>query len=220
MTQRLFVVLVTACLLMSCAARPTATPQPTLTATAPATPVPKSPLYKIDIKTSIVNYLGTGAFNIQFPGTFSLLGKQIALVPEGDGYRVKVDVIMDGNSVTAVSDLVKGAWYNNLEVSKYPTARVLIDSVELIKLDTSGNEIKFTASGTLDLHGVVRNISLPLTMTIKDGKLHAVGETKIDLLDHNVNVPTAIMNSSITFKADITAMEVTEEAQVAATVTP
>jgi polyisoprenoid-binding protein YceI len=182
--------------------------------------VPKSPRYQIDTKASIVNYLATGALNIQFPGTFSLLGNQVLFVPEGDGYRVKIEVVMDGNSVTAVNDLVKGALYNNLEVPKYPTASVIMDSVEVIKLDASGGEITFTASGTLDLHGVTRNISIPLTMTIKDGTLHAVGETTLDLLDHAVNVPTAIMNSTITFKADITAIEVTDEVDVATTPTP
>ncbi|MBX3083114.1 MAG: YceI family protein [Anaerolineae bacterium] len=217
---KLLALLIAACFLLGCTARPTATPQPTLTPTIPATPIPKQPLYQIDTQASIVDYLGTGAFNIQFPGTFSLKGNQIALVPEGDGYRVKVDVVMDGNSVTAVNDLVKGALYNNLEVPKYPTARVLLDSVELIKLDDSGGEIKFTGSGTIDLHGVVRNISIPLTMTIKDGTLHATGETKLDLLDHNVNVPTAIMSSTITFKANITALEVTDRAVAATTATP
>lgn len=195
-----------------CAARPTPTPQLTLTPTPPATAVPQTPRYQIDPIASIIRYQATGALNIQLPGTFGVTGDAVLLVPEIGGYRVKLDVVIDGNTVTAVNGLVRDALYNNLEVSKYPTARVVADSVELVTL-TDG-AIPFTASGSLTLHGVTRTIQLPITMTIRDGVLTASGETTLDLLDYDVNVPTAVMSSTITFIAEIRATEQITEAAI------
>ncbi|MBX3063224.1 MAG: YceI family protein [Anaerolineae bacterium] len=191
----------------SCAAQPTTTPQPTLTPTIPATPAPQMYNYAIDPAASVIDYLAIGAFNIQMPGTFKLFGNTILIVPENGKYRVKADVLIDGNSVTAINGIVRDALMNNLEVSKYPTARVILDSLELVEPDASGNlaDTAVTLSGTLDLHGVTRNITIPVTLKITNGVLSAIGETKLDLLDHKVNVPTAIMNSTITFKANLKA---------------
>jgi polyisoprenoid-binding protein YceI len=200
-------------LIAGCAARPTPTPQPTLTPTPPATTVPQTPRYQIDPAASIIRYQATGALNLQLPGTFGVTGDAIILVPEGGAYRVKLDVVIDGTSVTAVNGLVRDALYNNLEVNKYPTARVVADSVELVTL-TDG-PIPFTASGTLTLHGVTRTIQLPIIMTISDGVLTANGETTLDLLDYAVNVPTAVMSSTITFKAEIRATEQVAEVTTA-----
>jgi polyisoprenoid-binding protein YceI len=197
---RLFSLLMTGLLAIGCAARPTPTAAPTLTPTA-ATEAPDFPRYAIQPQRSIINYLATGALNLQLPGTFGVIGNDVQLVPEGDGYRVKIDVVIDGKSVTAVNDLIRSVLVINLEVDRFPTARFVADSVELIAL--SDGAIPFTASGTLTLHGQVRSIRMPIRMTVIDGLLTATGETRLDLLDYGVNVPTAIMNSTITFKATI-----------------
>jgi hypothetical protein len=93
----------------ACGANVTSTPLPTLTPTSAATEAPKIPTYVIDNAHSIINYVATGPFNITFPGTFSLKGNTVRLVPEGNGYRIKLDGVIDGESVTAVNGLVRDA---------------------------------------------------------------------------------------------------------------
>jgi polyisoprenoid-binding protein YceI len=206
MRLRVVVPMLLALFATACGASPTLTPLPTLTPTAVLTPAPQTVEYSLNNDQSIINYLATGAFNIQIPGTFKLMGQTVKFVPEGDGYRVKIDVIIDGKSVTAVNGLVHDALYSNLELDKYPTGHFVADSLEIVKL---GKEpITFTASGNLELHGRMRPVKMPITLILDDSGVHANGETMLDLLDFEVNVPTAIMNSKITFKAVIVASPV------------
>ncbi len=203
-------------LLAACTPRPTPTPQPTQTPTVVATPVPESPHFRVDSRASIINYTTFGPAGLQFPGTFNTSGNAIVLVPEGEGYRVKIDVVIDGKSVTAVNGLVRGALYNGLEIDKYPFGHFVADSKQLIHL-TNPEPIQFTASGTLELHGRTRQIDLPVTMTVRDGRLQAAAETTVDLLDFEVNVPTAIINSRTNFKVLIVAAQDSSTATAAVT---
>jgi hypothetical protein len=82
---------------------------------------------------------------------------------------------------------------------------LIADSKEILK--PGATPIPFTASGTLQLHGRTRTVELTLIVTLADGKLTLSGETGLDLLDYAVNVPTAVMNSKITFKANIVALD-------------
>ena len=183
----------------------TSTPLPTLTPTVSVTEAPEIPTYIIDNSQSIINYIATGPLNITIPGTFSMKGSTVRLVPEGEGYRIKIDALIDGNSVTAVNGLVRDALRASLEVDKYPFGHFLADSKEIVRPGTSPTP--FTASGTLELHGRTRTVEIPIMMAINDGKLTANLETRLDLLDYEVNVPTAIMNSKVTFKAAIVALQ-------------
>lgn len=207
--------------LMLAACNPaTPTPPPTATATsAPtATPAPNEQRYGIDPKTSIIDYMASGALGIQFPGTFSILGDEIKLIPDGDGYQIKVTVLIDGKSVTAVNDLVKGALTANLEVDKYPTATFIAAATTPIQLMAGTQQV--IAKGELTLHGETRVIEMPIAVTISGDALDQiaiVGETKLDLLDYKVNVPTAILSSTITFKASLVARLVMVEATADAT---
>ena len=195
----------TGLLISACGATVTSTPLPTLTPTVAATEIPQTPTYAIDNAGSVINYVATGPFNISFPGTFSMKGNTVRLVPEGDGYRLKLDGVIDGESVTAVNGLVRDALRGNLELDKYPYGYFIADSKEIVKPGPTPTQ--FTASGTLQLHGRTRTVELALTVTLKDGKLTLTGETGLDLLDYEVKVPTAVMNSKITFKANIVALE-------------
>lgn len=194
-------------LLTSCSASPTPNANllliPSETPTTAPTDIPAGPIYTLDTRQSILDYVAYGPLGIQFPGTFSLTGNTVQFVPDGDAYRAKVDLMIDGNSVTAVNDLVKNALKGNLEVDKYPFGYCIAASKETVTLGDV--PIKMTVSGTLELHGRKRDFELPITMTVKDGKLSASGETTLDLLDYQINVPTAIMNSKIKFKATIIA---------------
>ena len=195
----------------ACGGSPTATPtqpptaSPTPLPTATLTPQPDSPIYIVDTAASTIDYVATGAFGIQLPGKFSLLGNTVGLVPDGDGFRVKIDILIDGNSVTAINGLVRDALRGSLEVSKFPTGHFVAESKETIKPEADA--VKITASGTLELHGQTKPIEMEITLSVKDGKLDGVGQTQVDLLDFGVNVPTAVLSSKVTFKATIVAQE-------------
>jgi polyisoprenoid-binding protein YceI len=189
----------------ACGIRVASTPLPTLTPTTSVTEAPQIPTYIIDNRQSIIDYIATGPLNITIPGTFSLKGHSVRLVPEGDGYRIKIDALIDGNSVTAVNGLVRDALRASLEVDKYPFGRFIADSKEIVR--PAAMPMPFTAAGTVELHGRTRTVEIPITITITDGKLTATLETRLDLLDYEVNVPTAIMSSKVTFKAAIVALQ-------------
>jgi polyisoprenoid-binding protein YceI len=108
--------------------------------------------------------------------------------------------------VTAVNGLVRDALRSNLEVDKYPFGHFVADSREIVKPGSQSTTI--TASGTLELHGRTRTVEIPVTVTLDASKLTATLETSVDLLDYEVNVPTALMNSKVTFKAAIVAVQV------------
>lgn len=183
------------------AATPTPTPPPTPLPTSTPTPAPESHVFTVDDGASTIDYLATGAFGIQLPGNFSLLGNAVSLVADGDGFRVKIDVLIDGDSVTAVNGLVRDALRGSLEVTKFPTGHFIAVSKEVIK--PGADALTVTVSGTLELHGQSKAVQMDITLTVKDGKLTGIGQTDVDLLDYGVNVPTAILNSKVTFKATI-----------------
>ncbi len=212
MPVRTIILMALALAVSACGVHVTSTPLPTLTPTAPATQALQIPTYLIDDRQSIVNYVATGAFNISIPGTFDMHGKTVRLVPEGDGYRIKIDAWIDGNSVTAVNGLVRNALRANLEVDKYPFGHFIADSKEVVSKEIvkpGAKPVRFTASGTLELHGRTRTVEMVILIAISEGRLTASLETPIDLLDYEVNVPTAIMNSKVVFKAAIVALRAT-----------
>jgi polyisoprenoid-binding protein YceI len=182
------------------AATPTPTPAPTLTA-IPTTV--NNVVFQLQNDKSIIDYVAYGALSINLPGTFALNGRSIQFVPDKDGYRIKMDVVIDGASVTAVNDLVKNALKGNLEVDKYPNGYFEADSAEIIKYDQQSYDI--TAAGTLTLHGQTRNVQMPIHVVLQNNSLKATGQMDLNLLDYNVNVPTAVMDSKVTFKATIVA---------------
>ncbi len=190
-------------LVSACGARTVSTPFPTLTPSP--TPEPEITTFIVDHTQSAVNYVATGALNIQLPGAFNVENSVLEFQPEGSGQRLKIDLSIDGNSVTAVNDLIRDALKSSLEVDKYPFAHFTGQSTQLVRLD--GSTITCTAAGTLDLHGHTHQIDLPLTLTVKNGKLQGGGTIQIDLLDYGVNVPTAVMNSKVSFTAVVVALE-------------
>jgi polyisoprenoid-binding protein YceI len=207
---RKFFALVLLVITVGCGTSATATPAPTLTAlpTIPptGTPIP-SRLFNVTDNLSILNYeavLQLGGAKIG--GTFAVKGLTIKATPDTTGkYNLDVDIRFDGNSVTGANDLVVSALKSNLEVDKYPYGRFLATSKMAIALGETPVDV--VLDGTLELHGVQRPFTLPVTITVTKAQLVAQGTTSLDLTDFKVNVPTAIMKSQISFTAKITAEE-------------
>lgn len=80
-----------------------------------------------------------------------------------------------------------------LEVEQYPTITFTSTGVEDIKEPASPEgSWEFTVKGVLDLHGIKREIRVPVKMTRRERKILAEGKTDILLNDFNITVPTLL----------------------------
>ncbi|MGH9211845.1 MAG: YceI family protein [Acidimicrobiales bacterium] len=77
-----------------------------------------------------------------------------------------------------------------LETDAFPTASfVLTEPVELPDDATSGDQITFTATGDLTLHGVTNAVTLDFDATFTDGIIAIVGQAPIALSDYDIEPP-------------------------------
>jgi len=82
---------------------------------------------------------------------------------------------------------------NYLEVKQYPHITFRSSSVEAIKQPESpGSPWQLTIKGVLELHGIKREISVPVRLTHRERKIIVEGNTKILLKDFNIAVPTLL----------------------------
>ncbi|RYG47816.1 MAG: YceI family protein [Chitinophagaceae bacterium] len=96
---------------------------------------------------------------------------------------------------------------NYVESDKYPksffTGSVNTQEISLLK----NNVYNVLASGTLTLHGVSQKVSVPGSITIKDGSLSLKAVFDIQLADYKIKIPTVVRNNigktvTITIVAD------------------
>ncbi len=78
---------------------------------------------------------------------------------------------------------------NYVESTKYPTCTFKGKVNETIDYTKDG-EHKVTAKGTLDLHGVQKEIEVPGTLIIKGNEIQLNANFKIKVADYNIKVPS------------------------------
>jgi polyisoprenoid-binding protein YceI len=78
---------------------------------------------------------------------------------------------------------------NYVESEKYPTCTFKGKINETIDYTKDG-EHKVTAKGTMNLHGVSKEIEAPGTLTIKGKEIFIVSAFKIRVADYNIKVPS------------------------------
>lgn len=81
---------------------------------------------------------------------------------------------------------------NYMESEKYPKATFTGDIVENVDLLKDG---KYTvnAKGKLNVHGVEKERTLPVSIEIKGGKLSLSSRFQVKLVDHNIEVPSIVV---------------------------
>lgn len=183
--------------------RPTPTTQPTLTPTVPAVAAREFVISKTESRINYIIQLTTTGTRI--PGTLGITGRTVRFVPEADSYRLKIDALIDGTAIKSVDSFVANTLARYLEVEKYPTAGFTGDGVTLITGEDGTFDIQ--ASGLLELHGVKRTVTIPLKVTLQQGKLSAKGSIVLDVLDYDVRIPTVIVQSKIDFEVDVVAFD-------------
>ena len=78
---------------------------------------------------------------------------------------------------------------NYVESTKFPSCTFKGKINETIDFTKDG-EHKVTVKGTMDLHGVTKEIETTGTITIKGTEVHVVSAFKIKVADYNIKVPS------------------------------
>ncbi len=80
---------------------------------------------------------------------------------------------------------------NYVESDKYPKASFNGSYTGDVNLSANGS-YKITVKGNLNLHNVTKAIEAPATLEVKDGKLTATSEFKLQPEDFNISIPSIV----------------------------
>ena len=117
--------------------------------------------------------------------------------------RGDIDRLQEVGSVTLVIDT--GSYNSNiglrdqdvheyyLEVQQYPVIRFDSTGIQKIERPQSPNDLwQLTVRGRLELHGVQREVLVPLRLHYQTNKIIAQGNLRFVLEDFNIKVPTLL----------------------------
>ena len=117
--------------------------------------------------------------------------------------RGDIDRLQEGGSVSLVIDT--RTYTSNiglrdqdvqeyyLEVQQYPVIRFDSTGIEKIERPRSPEDLwQITVRGSLELHGVKREVIVPLRLLYQTNKITAQGNFRIVLEDFNIKVPTLL----------------------------
>jgi polyisoprenoid-binding protein YceI len=79
---------------------------------------------------------------------------------------------------------------NYMESDKYPKAEFKgqLSDNSAVKYTTNGS-YNVTVKGKLTIHGVTKDVELPATIAVKDGKLNATSTFNVAVADYNITIP-------------------------------
>lgn len=104
--------------------------------------------------------------------------------------RVAIDAASYNSSLGLRDDDVQ-TYY--LHVKDYPTITFVSGGIDEIREPSSSKEAwNLTIKGTLDLHGVKKEIRVPVRLTHQGRRITVEGSTRIFLKDFNISVPTLL----------------------------
>lgn len=84
---------------------------------------------------------------------------------------------------------------NYIESDKYPWSTFKGTILDFSNANlTKDSTYKVNVKGDLSIHGVTKNISVPATILIKDGKLSATAVFNVLVKDYNISVPSIVAN--------------------------
>lgn len=81
---------------------------------------------------------------------------------------------------------------NYIESAKYPYATFNGTINEPVDLSKDGS-YEVTATGKLSLHGVDQDRTVPATIVVKDGKLDVTSAFEVKVADHQIKIPTVVV---------------------------
>ena len=78
-----------------------------------------------------------------------------------------------------------------LQSAEFPTATfVLASPIAFASRPPAGRVVKTTATGRFTLHGVTKQVSIPLQAVWQNGEIQIVGSFDIQFADYNITTPT------------------------------
>ncbi len=183
----------------------TAAPTPTATATPTATPTPEAAPARPEGEVSGVWRLsdrGESFAGYRVREELATIGATTAV---GRSSAITASLEFDGSAITAVDvevDMTQlrsdqsrrdGALRQQaIETNTYPTSSfALTEPIPLDSVPAEGETISVTAVGDLTLHGVTRQVELPLEGQLTDGLVVVIGSIEIVFADYDIEKPRA-----------------------------
>jgi polyisoprenoid-binding protein YceI len=85
-----------------------------------------------------------------------------------------------------------------LETDRFPTATfTLTQPIDVGEQPKDGQTIDVTAVGDLTLHGVTKQVSVPIQAVMSGGEIQAVASLDVALADYAIDPPTGFLVLSI-----------------------
>lgn len=86
----------------------------------------------------------------------------------------------------------------SIESDQFPTSQfTLAEPITLDELPAEGEEITIDAVGALTLHGVTKDVTIPLKATLKDDVIVVTGELAIVFADYDITPPSSLSVLSV-----------------------
>lgn len=115
------------------------------------------------------------------------------------------DVEVDLRTLTTDDPRRDGKVQEALETGDFPTATfTLTEPIDLGEGAASGDPVQVDATGDLTIHGVTREVEVPLEAQLVDGTVIVVGSVEVAFSDYDVEAPTAPVVLSV---SDVGTME-------------
>lgn len=93
---------------------------------------------------------------------------------------------------------------SSLEVTRFPTIEFVLSSFQTTQVDAKAMTVSGTAKGKLTLHGVTKDVTVPLRFSVDESRRVVVeGETPVRMSDYGVSVPTKMGVLSVSNDAKI-----------------
>lgn len=118
-------------------------------------------------------------------GSFTLARNGDALVAQTIGVTVDMTKLVSGETRRDARMKSTG-----LETDKFPNATFAASAPTPLPADAdSGKAVKATLNGRLTLHGISREVQIPIDAQLKDGTLEVVGRLGINMKDYGIEPP-------------------------------
>jgi len=113
------------------------------------------------------------------------------------------DVSLLNTAFSFKKDLMKEHFNEDyMESSKYPTTVFKGKINETVDYMEDGVH-KITVTGTMDMHGVKKQITVPGTITVKGGKLYVYAKFNVKIADYNIKLPS-FLSINVADNVDVT----------------
>jgi len=85
---------------------------------------------------------------------------------------------------------------NYMESNTFPKAIFKGTITDLNKVNFSvDGTYPVTVKGDLTIHGITKNIEVPATVSVSQGKINAVSKFNIRVKDYNIKIPSTVINN-------------------------